>query len=167
MKNMKIGIVIVIIISLVSCATAPKLTTMQMRQLTTRIYEGDYENTFRAILTVLQDQGYVVKNTDMDTGLINAIADKETSTGSQMAQVLFVGYIANKGSKIDCSFMVNKINEEKTEIRLNIYEASYGQSSKWSSHSQQSSKQILDEEIYKQLFDQIHVEIERRKAING
>ncbi len=155
-----------LIILLISCTTAPQLTPMQKREITSKIVEGNYDNTYRATLTILQDQGYIIKNTDMTTGLINATIDRETGGGSQVVQAIFIGYIADKGSVIDASFMINTINDTQTEVRLNLQEAKYGQTSEWSGTNKTNVKQILDPEIYSNLFNSIQVEIKRREAIN-
>jgi|TARA_Y100000294_G_C8548697_1_gene334304 hypothetical protein len=151
----------------VGCAVQPQLSPAQKRQITTRLFEAGYENTYRSILTVLQDQGYIIKNTDMNTGLVNATIDREAGTGSQVAQAVLLGYVADKGSEMDASFMVNKINESKTEVRINIQEANYGQSNIYSSASKQSVKQILDPGIYNSLFNEIQTEVKRREAMGN
>ena len=149
----------------ISCAVAPQLSPMQQREITTHVIGGSYEDTYRAALTVLQDQGYVIKNTDMQSGLIVANTDRAAEIGSQLAQALFFGYVVNKGSEVEVSCLVNKILEDRTELRMNIQEVVYGQSSAWSGSSKQNSKQILDPEIYRNLFSQIEIEVQRRRAI--
>ena len=166
MKVIKYFSVISVILVVVGCTTAPKLSPLQKREITTRIIDGSYDNTYRSILVVLQDQGYIIKNTDMNTGLINAIADRETGGGSQFMQSLFSGYVSNKGSELDCSFMVSKISDGKTDVRINIQESKYGQSSKGGSSGKQSVKTIYDVEIYSSLFNEILTEVKRREAIN-
>jgi hypothetical protein len=155
-----------IIILLAGCTTAPQLTPMQKREITSRLMDSDYDNTYRATLTILQDQGYIIKNTDMSTGLINAVIDRESSGGSQVVQSIFLGYISDKGSEIDASFMINTISDTQTEVRLNLQEAKYGQSSKWSGTGKTNVKQILDPEIFSNIFNAIQVEIKRREAMN-
>jgi len=140
---------------------------MQKRQLTTRVLNGSYEDTFRATLTVFQDQNYVIRNTDMQSGLIVAGVDRAESGGSQFAQALILGYVANKGTEVEISCMVNKLSTDATEIRLNIQEASYGQSSAWSGSSKQNTKQIFDPILFRNLFNEIEIELRRRQAIAG
>lgn len=166
-NSQAILVITAMFIFMVGCAVQPQLSPMQKRQITTRLFESGYETTYRAILTVLQDQGYIIKNTDMKAGLINASVDREAGTGSQFAQAVLLGYVVDKGSEIDASFMVNKISDNKTEVRLNMQEAQYGQSSKWSSSGKQSVRQILDPNIYNQLFNEIQTEIKRREAMEG
>lgn len=142
------------------CQMAPQLSPMQKRQITTRLIEGGYENSFRATLTVLQDQGYVIKNTDMNSGLIVANIDKETSKLSQFFQAIGTGEIYDKGTVVEVSVMVNKIAETQTEIRVNIQETRYS-----ASGGKQNIKQIWDLDVYKRIFDEVVVEVKRREAI--
>jgi hypothetical protein len=155
----------IFIFTFIGCEVQPKLSPMQIREITTKMFDCDYENVYRATITVLQDQGYVIKNTDMNSGLILASVDRKAKTGNQVLEALFLGFIANKGTEIEVSCIVNKLSDSATEIRPNIQEVKYGQSSIFSGTSKQDSKQIYDPEVYKSIFDQISVEIERRKAI--
>lgn len=164
------GYIFILTISLIflqCAATGPNLSPMQIRQITTKLIPGSYEDTYRSILTVLQDQGYIVKNTDMASGLIVAQIDREASGGSQFAQTLLLGYVTEKGSVIEVSCIVNKMNDQNTELRINIQETGYGQSSAWSATSKQRVKQIYDPELYKQIFDQVIIEVKRRQAISS
>ena len=81
---------IVVLVIVLGCAVQPQLSPAQKRQITSKVYEAEYETTFRAVLTVIQDQGYIIKNTDMNTGLINATIDREEEMGSQVAQALIL-----------------------------------------------------------------------------
>ena len=146
---------------LIGCAAGPQLSQMQIRQLTTKMIEGSYENVFRASMTILQDQGYVIKNTDMNSGLIVANIDRETSGGSQFMQALFVGRIYDKNTVIEVSATVNKLNEQTQELRLNIQETNYS-----GSGAKQKIKQIYDEKVYQNLFNDITIEVKRREAMN-
>jgi len=150
-----------------SCMPTPQLSPMQKRQITTRLFECSYENAYRASLTVLQDQGYIIKQTDMDSGLILAMVDRKTAGGDQFLQALFLGHIPDKGTNIEVSCIANKINDDSTDIRLNIQEVKYGESSKFSGTSQQDSKQIWDPRIYESIFNDIRIEIARREAMEG
>ena len=146
------------------CATAaPQITPMQMRQFTTRTFDGNYENVYRATMTVLQDQGYIIKNTDMNSGLIVAEIDREASKGSQVMQALFSqnGYIANKGTLIQASATINKLNEAQSEIRVTIQEVTYS-----SLNSKTDIKTIKDPKVYDSILNDVYVEVKRREAIN-
>jgi len=134
---------------------------MQMRQITTRNFDGNYENVFRATMTVLQDNGYIIKNTDMASGLIIANIDKETSKGSQFWQAVWAGYVWNKGTQVEASATVGKLNDAQSEIRMIIQEVNYGQY-----NNKNAIKTITDPKIYDALLNDIYIEVKRREAIN-
>lgn len=161
MKEIKYLLIITIII-ITNCASAEsKLSPMQKRQITSRIYDSDYETVYRATLTVLQDQGYIVKNTDMLSGLIVTEIDRETSKLTQFFQSIF-GDVTDKGTLIEVSCMADKISDNSTELRINIQETKYG-----ADGSKQEVNRLYDEDTYQQLFNEIGVEIKRREAIRG
>lgn len=136
------------------------LSPMQKRQITTKQIDGSYENVYRAAMTVSQDQGYVVKNTDMDSGLIVAEIDRETSKSSQFWQEFWVGTVYDKGTFIELTLTVGKINETLQEIRMSLQESRYNQYG-----GKTDIKQILDPQIYQELANQIIVEVKRREAL--
>jgi len=133
---------------------------MQIREITTRQIEASYENIYRACLTVFQDQGYIIKNTDMDSGLIVANVDRETSKASQFWQVMWAGYAWNKGTEVQVSGMVNKLNETTSDLRINIQEINYG---RWGGKN--TIKQVHDNDLYYNLFNEILTEVKRREAM--
>ncbi len=158
------GFLVVGLLSLSGCATtAPQISPMQMRQFTTRNFEGNYENVFRATMTVLQDQGYIIKNTDMNSGLIVAQIDREASKSSQFWQAMFSqhGYIQNKGTLVETSVTVNKLNDAQSEIRMIIEEGTYG-----SFNNKTDIKTITDPKIYDAFLNDVLIEVKRREAIN-
>ena len=57
-------------------ARKPKLNEMQRRVLETKEIEGTRENVLRATVTVIQDRGYTVQNSDYAGGIITASNDK-------------------------------------------------------------------------------------------
>lgn len=159
------------VLSLLACAffisgcatTTPKISPMQMRAFTTRNFDGDYENVFRATMTVLQDQGYIIKNTDMNSGLIVAEIDREASKSSQFWQTVFSqnGYIPNKGTLIQVSATIGKLNAAQSELRVIIQEVTYG-----SFNSKTNIKTIEDPKVYDALLNDVLIEVKRREAIN-
>lgn len=152
---------ILVITFFVGCAAGPQLSQMQIRQITTKMIEGSYDDVYRATMTILQDQGYVIKNTDMNSGLIVANIDRETSGGSQFAQALFLGSITDKNTVIEVSATVNNLNDTNQELRLNIQETNYT-----GSGGKNSIDQIYDEKVYQDLFNEITLEVKRREAMN-
>lgn len=156
------AIVLLVILSLfiIGCAAVPQLSPMQLRQLTTRLIESSYDHVFRATMTVLQDNSYVIKQTDMNSGLIVANIDRETSGASQFFQAALIGRVTDKNTVIEVSATVNKLNEASQELRINIQETNYT-----GGGGKNTIKQINDKEVYQKLFNDITVEVKRREAM--
>ncbi len=79
----KVFIPFVVFVSLAACSwfqPKPQQTQLQIREYQTRAF--DTKNTklvMKAVLGVLQDEGFIVKNADSDLGFISA--SKETDLG--------------------------------------------------------------------------------------
>lgn len=139
------------------CATPnANLSPMQRRVLTTRLIQGDREDTFRSIMTVLQDQGYSIRNTDMDAGLISAYVARR-STGS-------LGITAEPRTGFEMSCIVGAVSEHTTEVRLNIRKSYEGERSLFE-RMRDAGPEVYDAEVLQNFFDQIVVEVKRRQAI--
>ena len=162
LRAMILAVLIGPLLLLSGCATTnPQISPMQMRQFTTRTFDGNYENVFRATMTVLQDHGYIIKNTDMNSGLVVGSIDKETSKGSQFMQAFWAGYVWNKGTVVEASTVINKLNEAQSEIRMTIQEVNYTQF-----NGKNNIKTIDDPKVYDSLLNDILIEVKRREAIN-
>lgn len=142
------------------CSGAQKLSPMQQRQITTKTIEAGYENVYRATMTVLRDNNYVIRETDMMSGLIVAYIDREMGMGSQIIGALFAGSAASKNTVIEVSTTVDKINETTQEIRMNIQETTYSIAG-----GKNAIRQITDPAVYEKLFNDIAVETKRREAM--
>lgn len=155
---------IFLLIGASGCTTSqPKLSQMQIREITTKELGGDYKTTFKATMSVLQDQNYIINNASLDTGLISCekIVEKETSTGDVL-MILFVDTRYGSSSKINISAVLTGINKKTTKLRLNIQETTIEKSS---FGTDETSIFVVEKEIYDSLFNQIKVEIERLKAL--
>lgn len=140
----------------IGCQVGPNLSPMQLRQLTTRTIEGSYENVFKATMTVLQDQGYIIKNTDMNSGLLVAAVDRQANA---FATILS----GDLSTSVELTSTVNKINATSQDLRINIQETNFTRGA-WGS-TDKSVTPIYDEKIYQGLFNQILTEVKRREAL--
>ncbi len=73
-------------VSIAGCSSGstaiPRKTALEIREMQTRTFEtADLKMVMKSVLNVLQDEGYIVKNANMDLGLITA--DKQVETSSQ------------------------------------------------------------------------------------
>lgn len=160
-----VSIVFCLFFGTAGCATTPTLSPMQVRAITTRTVEGSYENIFRSTLTILQDNGYIIKNTDMQTGLIVANVDRDAMAGKP----LWIRVLASSGDDkssqlqstvVEVSVTVNKISDTASELRMNIQETDYSRIG-----GKMDVRQIREPAVYNSLFNDITVEIKRREAL--
>jgi ribosomal protein S8 len=108
------------------CATTgvtPEKTQLQIREFQTRTYEtNDTKMIMKAMLNVLQDEGFIVKNAVMDLGLLSAekTIDIE-SKGEAFLSVLFLGAQATwkKASLIECTANVSEYGNQ-SRVRVNF-----------------------------------------------
>ena len=57
-------------ILLIGCSNStPQLSQMQTREMTTKEIQANFKTTFKATMSVLQDQDYIIENTDFNSGL--------------------------------------------------------------------------------------------------
>jgi len=79
----------------VSCSTAPEpqKTQLQIREFQTRTFQvKDQKLVLKAMLNVLQDDGYIVKNVVSDMGLLSAVKEADVeSKGEAFAASFFAG----------------------------------------------------------------------------
>lgn len=143
--------------------TTPKMSSMQLREMTTKEIQGEYKDVFKAVMTVLQDQDYILNNTDFNSGLITGEkeVEKETTAGDVLT-ILFVDMAHSVKSKVNVSATVNEVTKDRSKVRLNIQEKITETRTYKNSEKSQSVK---DAAIYKTLFEQITIETERIKAI--
>lgn len=141
-----------------SCETTQPLSPMQKRQITTKLIEGSYSNIFSAVLSVLQDHGYVIKQTVKDTGLISGTINRE----SDFFVRVFTRnneLIRNSNTLIEVSVIVDRISFEASEIRISIEEKIMNNRA-----GVESARRIYKPELLSQLFNEISIEVKRREA---
>ena len=132
-------------ILLIGCSNStPQLSQMQIREMTTKEIQADFKTTFKATMSVLQDQDYIIGNTDFNSGLI--VAEKEVNketTAGDVLMTIFVDPRHNRNGKVKVSATVASVSDNVTKLRINIQ----------------------DKRVYEVLFNQISTEVERMKAM--
>lgn len=142
---------------LTACQLSPPMSDAQRRSMQMRTFENTtYDNVFKAVKTIMQDEGYIIKSQDLAGGLISATASKTDSGSKWMA-----AFSGNKNYRTGETYEIS-VNMEKVgknvETRLTIQ--------KLESYSMggQQGDVILDENAYRAFYEKVRVEIERRKA---
>ena len=162
MRFPTVGNILLIAISfVVGCApTGP--STMQKRVIESHLLQGSYRNVYKASMTVFQDEGYQIKNSDMESGLLVCSKDKELDAGSQIAGAILFGSYASKGSVFEVSSTFDEVDSLHTNVRVNIQQVKYDMSGR-----KQSSKDVVNQPVIQRLLEAIQTEVKRREAISG
>ncbi len=144
---------------LASCASGPEISMQQRRAMQMRSFESSYDNIFKSFKSVLQDEGYIIKNQDYPGGML--LAQKETESGGGWAGVLSSmggnnNTVTGKGYEVSVNF--DKISKNNIETRLTL------QGITSTSMGGKQGREIVEPKLYKSIYDRVIVEIERRKA---
>ncbi|MGB9711771.1 MAG: hypothetical protein ACP5J5_05595 [Dissulfurimicrobium sp.] len=123
MKKMWI-LSLILSVSILGCATTgvtPQKTQLQIREFQTRSYEtNDTKMVMKAMLNVLQDDGFIVKNAVLDLGLLSAEKSVDIENkGEAFLAKFFEGANAvwKKASIIECTA---NVSEHGKQIRVRV-----------------------------------------------
>jgi uncharacterized protein (DUF1786 family) len=125
---MRRGIILLLlaVLGLSGCATgggAPPQTQLQIREFQTRIYETkDTRLVMKALLNVLQDEGFIVKEANSDLGFLTGSREVDVEDkGKAFVSRLVHGANArwDKNSIIEVTANVSE-HGEQTRVRVNF-----------------------------------------------
>lgn len=160
MKNTLI--IAAVVTSLMGCVTTDpvvKKTSLELQSIQAKSFDADKTTTFRSVLSVLQDLGYVVGSASMETGFITAESptQQDTSGGAVFAAVF--GGVRTEG-KTAVTASIEEFGKD-TRVRLNFVDkrARSGQ------RGQRASDEtpIIDPKVYNNAFEKISESIFIRK----
>ena len=144
---------------LMGCQHSSRLSPQQRRALQVKHFkDSSYDHVFRAFKSVLQDEGYIIRNQDMQGGLIVARASKGASATSAFLAALAGSQNYRTGDMYEVSVNLEEIRKNYVESRVIIQRVS--------SYSQggQSGQEILSPELYRNIYAKVFTEVARRKA---
>ena len=130
----------------VASAKSPEMTSLQIQAIQLKEYESTKEIVFPSVVSVFQDIGYIISNTDLETGIITA----ESAAENNPAMAFFFGVSVVKQTKVTA--FVEQLGST-TRVRLNFVEiekssSSYGQNDR-------KDIPIMDTKIYQNAFNKI------------
>lgn len=106
-----------------STGVAPEKTQLQIREFQTRSYQtNDVKMLMKAMLNVLQDDGYIVKNANVDLGFLNATKEVDVErSGEAFWSTFWLGESARwkKNSIIEVTANVSEFGTE-SRVRVNF-----------------------------------------------
>ncbi len=160
----KLFILLIISITFFSCGTMRQLTPAEIKMMTTKQIEADYDIVFVSAISLLQSEGFLVSNTDKETGLINASKQVENQTA---VLEKFLWGSAVEANTAQIAFFIQKINERLTEVKLTIYEGSISSTigGFGVENTKSTGSMVQDAQVYNNWFNSLRAEVERRKAM--
>lgn len=142
-----------LILGLTGCVTqpvAPK-SSLEIQAIQAKSFEADKPTTFRSVLSVLQDLGYVVNSASLETGFISAESPIRQDRSGAAAFAAILGGVRTEG-KTAVTASVEEFNKS-TRVRLNFVDkkmrsGSYGQRAA-------DENPVEDPKIYENAFEKI------------
>jgi hypothetical protein len=137
-----------------STGALPPKSQLQIREYQTRSYDiNDTKTVMKAMLNVLQDDGFIVKNAVMELGLLSAekSVDIEDKSEAFWAKFWAGKYqaIYKKASIIECTGNVSEYGKQ-TRVRINFQIKVFDNKG-----GILEVKQIDDEKYYQEFFSKV------------
>ncbi len=140
---------ILLMIISIGCATS-QLSTLQRRSLESKDLEGKYDDAFKATVQVLQDEGFIIKNADFKSGVIQG------ETGIKRK---FWGAMKN----CEVTATLEQFGENTVKARISFVNKSKS-SSQYGTH--ENSVRVEDPELFQRIYDNIQKEVFVRQNLN-
>lgn len=107
-----------------ACATAlPLKTQLEIREFQTRSYETtDIKMVMKAVMNVLQDEGYIIKSGDLELGLLSAVKELDIEDKREVFwKALWIGSDARwkKNSIVEATANISEFGDQ-CRVRLNF-----------------------------------------------
>ncbi|HIZ25688.1 hypothetical protein [Barnesiella sp. An55] len=153
-----------ILFILMSCGTSkPALSPAEIKLMTTKQFEADYNLVFGSAISLLQSEGFLINSTDKESGLITA--SKQIDNKNADWQMALLGS-ATEASTSQASFFIQPLNDNLTEVKFTLYEGSVTSTlNQFSKSTRNKNSMVEDPTIYANWFNNLRSEIERRKAL--
>jgi len=153
-----------------------KKSSVDIQQVQTRIYEANYSDVYKSVLSVLQDNRFKITHTDKDSGIISADGTPEASENMSDAVATLGGFVIpffgafqkKKEKKWFISCNIEKIKENKIFVRINITAETKKQGffTKAKNSIKADDLTTTSPEIYQALFAKIDKTLFIRKSLN-
>lgn len=153
-----------ILFILMSCGTSkPALSPAEIKLMTTKQFEADYNLVFGSAISLLQSEGFLINSTDKESGLITA--SKQIDNKNADWQMALLGS-ATEASTSQASFFIQPLNDNLTEVKFTLYEGSVTSTlNQFSKSTRNKNSMVEGPTIYANWFNNLRSEIERRKAL--
>lgn len=135
----------------------PQMSTLELQAIQSHDFEAAKDDTFGAVMTVLQDAGYRIQAGDVQTGLITGVG----SSQGKLTYNLIWGFGKKKQTPMVSAF-IEKIGAG-SRVRLNFVMAKL-KSNLYGSQPEDEDP-VLDATVYKDAFEKIEQALFVRQAM--
>ena len=149
MKSLILVCLISMSVLLTGCATT-KLTAMQRRTFEAKELTGTYDDAYKSTLQVLQDNGYIIKNSDHASGVIQGETGVVQGWFGRMDNTEITATLEQFGEGI--------VKERLTIVGKVKVSSQYG--------THENSRNIDDPELFQKLYSEIQKEMFIRKNLS-
>jgi len=129
------------------------LTQLQTREIQTREFDThDTKLVMKAMMHVLQDDGYVIKNAVLDVGLLSAEKNIDIQKNSEVFLAQLAQGAAARWTKQEVDEVSANVSEfgDKTRVRINFQRKTMDNFG-----CPGSVKTVLDPQIYQAFFNKV------------
>jgi len=129
------------------CATTiTPSTPLQRKVIESKELEGTYEDTFKSTISILQDKGYQITNSDYSGGIISAEYSNSIAYGGSESYSATINF--------------EKFTENRIRMRLSIYKQLYNSiGAKRLKFSGLTSGIVNEPKLYQDFYNEIQKEI--------
>lgn len=124
----KITPLLIILLVFLGCAPKqPPKTQLQIRQFQTRAFDtNNMKVVMKAMLNVLQDEGFIVENVNLELGFLHATKEIDVTdeVGAFFAALGGTDARYRKNAVIECSANVTEFGKQ-SKVRINFQEKVY------------------------------------------
>lgn len=163
----KIYLPVILTFCLMGCTPSPpkpQLNPLQIEAMQTQQFDGSKRKTFDAVMTVLQNSGYVIQAANYDTGFITAKSETKSSSSS-FGETLMVALAAGGGAqpqhtsydKTVSAFVSPVKVKQKTSTKVRLSFVAHQTIT--GNGTRTNDQQILNPDVYKKAFADIRQQI--------
>ncbi len=148
---MKKFYIVSLLLIVAGCETTQhQVSSLQRRSFESKDLEGKYEDAFKSTLQVLQDYGYIIKNADYQSGVIQG------ETGLRKRKDFLRDILVN----LEITATIEQFGENKVKERLSLIEKTK------SMVADLESKIVEDPKLFQRICDDIQKEMFVRQNLN-
>jgi PBP1b-binding outer membrane lipoprotein LpoB len=160
-KLITLSLIAIFLTGCAATSSKPTKTSLEIQAIQARNFEADKPTSFKAVLSVLQDLGYVVQAANLDTGVITAQSPTQQDTSGSATFAAIFNKVRTEG-RVYVTASVEDMNAKLSRVRLNFVDKKFR--SAVGGQQATDEKAIQDPKVYEAAFEKISEAIFIRQA---